>query len=215
MLQNSWQSVELLLPLHRRHYVMKQKVNVKTILSGFFAGHSFRQKVENDPNGDLYVIQMKDLEHNYSTISVNLTKIKSEIISNKSFLSKGDVLLITKGANNYAVEYKLDFEKVIAASAFFVLRPDQRKIIPAYLVWYINQTPVQQHLKASMAGTYIPNINKSAIEEIEIELPELNIQEIICRIDFLRKREYLLTEQLLSKREQFISNALLKIVSES
>ena len=191
---------------------MTSKLNLKAVLSGFFAGFSFRQKVENDPNGDVHVIQMKDLEHNYSTIGVNLTKISSEIVSSKSFLRKGDVLLITKGANNYAVEYELDSEKAVASSAFFVLRPDQRKVIPAYLVWYINQTPVQQHLKANMAGTYIPNINKSAIEEIEIELPEKNIQEVICRIDLLRKREYLLSNELLAKREQYISSALLTLI---
>lgn len=191
---------------------MTSKLNLKAVLSGFFAGFSFRQKVENDPNGDVHVIQMKDLEHNYSTIGVNLTKIRSEIVSSKPFLRKGDVLLITKGANNYAVEYELDSEKAVASSAFFVLRPDQRKVIPAYLVWYINQTPVQQHLKANMAGTYIPNINKSAIEEIEIELPEKNIQEVICRIDLLRKREYLLSNELLAKREQYISSALLTLI---
>ena len=192
---------------------MTSKLNLKAVLSGFFAGFSFRQKVENDPNGDVHVIQMKDLEHNYSTIGVNLTKISSEIVSSKSFLRKGDVLLITKGANNYAVEYKLDFEKAIAASAFFVLRPDPRKVIPAYLAWYINQTPVQQHLKANLAGTYIPNLNKGAIEEIVITLPTIEEQELVVAIDSLRTREFELTTKLLEKRNVFTATLLMDIVN--
>ncbi len=193
---------------------MGTKVKIKTVLSGFFAGFSFRKKVENDPKGDLHVIQMKDLEHNYSNIGMNLTKIKSDKVSDKNFLQKGDVLLITKGANNYAVEYKHELKKAVAASAFYVLRPNQKKIHPSYLTWYINQSPVQQYFNANMAGTYIPNINKGTIEGIEIEIPEKNIQEMICRIDFLRKQEYLLTEQLLAKREQVVSRTLLKILND-
>lgn len=100
---------------------------------------------------------------------MNLTKIKSDKISKKTFLKKGDVLLITKGANNYAVEYKHDFEKAVAASAFYVLRPNQNKVNPSYLTCYINQPPVQQYFKANMAGTYIPRPRTRILKELPIQ----------------------------------------------
>jgi len=193
---------------------MGTKVKIKTVLNGFFAGFSFRQKVENDPKGDLRVIQMKDLEHNYSNIGMNLTKIKSDKVSDKNFLQKGDVLLITKGANNYAVEYKHELKKAVAASAFYVLRPNQKKIHPSYLTWYINQSPVQQYFKANMAGTYIPNINKKTIEEIVVTLPPMEIQEIIVSLDDLRKQEFVLMTELIEKRKVFTAAALLDIVNK-
>ncbi|MCE7864285.1 MAG: restriction endonuclease subunit S [Bacteroidetes bacterium CHB5] len=193
---------------------MGSKVNIKSTLSGFFAGFSFRQKVENDPKGDLHVIQMKDLEHSYSSIGMNLTKIKSDKISNKALLKKGDVLLITKGANNYAVEYKHDFEKAVAASAFYVLRPDQNKINPSYLTWYINQPPVQQYFKANMAGTYIPNLNKGTIEEIVLVVPPMEIQNMVVALDDLRRQEYVLMTELIEKRKTFTAAALLDIVNK-
>jgi len=190
---------------------MGSKVNIKSILSGFFAGFSFRQKVENDPKGDLHVIQMKDLEHSYSSIGMNLTKIKSDKISKKAFLKKGDVLLITKGANNYAVEYKHDFEKTVAASAFYVLRPNQNKVNPSYLTWYINQPPLQQYFKANMAGTYIPNLNKGTIEEIEVQIPSLEVQQFIVEFNELRNQERLISEAIVNKREQVVNQLLLKL----
>jgi hypothetical protein len=205
---------ELYLSLHRRHYAMGSKVNIKTVLSGFFAGFSFRQKVENDPKGDLHVIQMKDLEHGYSSISMNLTKISSDKISSRVFLRKGDVLLITKGANNYAVEYKHELEKAVASSAFWVLRPNQKNVIPAYLAWYINQAPVQQHFKANMAGTYIPNINKGTIEEIGVVVPPMEIQKMVAALDDLKRQEYVLMTELIEKREMFTAAALLDIVNK-
>lgn len=199
--------------MHRIYYAMQNQVNIRTLLSDLFSGFSFRSKVENEPNGDLFVIQMKDLEHHYSSIKSELTKVSSDKISSKFFLEKGDVLFIAKGSNNYAIEYKLNLPKAIAASAFFVLRPIQSKVIPAYLSWFINQLPVQQYLKENMAGTYIPNINKSTVEGIMMTLPSLDIQEKIVAIDNLRKREHLLMNEIMEKREVAVSAALLDIVN--
>jgi len=189
------------------------KVNIATLLTGINAGFSFRNKVANDPDGDLSVIQMKDLENDYSSINRRLTRVNSDNINGRLFLEKGDVLFVAKGSNNFAVEYHLDLTKAIASSAFFVLRPDRDKIIPAYLAWCINQPPVQQFLKGNMAGTYVPNINKSTLEAIMIALPPKAIQEKIVHIDRLRKKEQALVNQIMEKRRLAIRAALLDIVN--
>lgn len=192
---------------------MKSSVSIHSVLIELFSGYSFRSKVVNDPGGDMEVIQMKDLEDGYSRIGNELTKVDSSTIRQKYVLQKGDILFLAKGANNYAIEYDLDLPKAVAASAFFVLRPDLEKIIPGYLAWYINQKTVQQYLKENTAGTYIPNINKNTILGINIQLPEKEIQEKVVKIEFLRKREYLLTSELLFKREKLISYKLLKMIN--
>lgn len=198
--------------MHRIYYVMQRQVNIKVLFSDLFAGFSFRSKVENEVNGDLFVIQMKDLEHNYSSIKSDLTKVSSYKISSKFFLQKGDILFIAKGSNNFAIEYKLDLPKAIAASAFFVIRPDQEKVVPSYLAWYINQQPVQQYLKENMAGTYIPNINKSTIEGISVSLPPVYIQHKIVAIYNLKNKEDLLMNEIMIRRETVISHSLLQLV---
>lgn len=192
---------------------MKSSVSIHSVLIELFSGYSFRSKVVNDPGGDMEVIQMKDLEDGYSRIGNELTKVDSSTIRQKYVLQKGDILFLAKGANNYAIEYDLDLPKAVAASAFFVLRPDLEKITPGYLAWYINQKTVQQYLKENTAGTYIPNINKNTILGINIQLPEKEIQEKVVKIEFLRKREYLLTSELLFKREKLISYKLLKMIN--
>lgn len=192
---------------------MHSQIAINAIISDLFSGFSFRTKVENDPKGDLHVIQMKDLENNYSSIKPDLIKVSSEKISSKFFLQKGDVLFIAKGSNNYALEYNLELKKAIAASAFFIIRPDQTRVVPAYLAWYINQPPVQQYLKENMAGTYIPNINKGTIEGITVALPPIDIQRKIVTVDNLKKREKLLMSLIMEKRELGVSAALLDIVN--
>jgi restriction endonuclease S subunit len=190
---------------------MQNQSSLKSLISDLFSGFSFRSKVENEPNGDISVIQMKDLEH-YSSIKSDLTKVSSDKISNKFFLQNGDVLFIAKGSNNYAIEYKLNLPKAIAASAFFIIRPDQEKVVPSYLTWSINQQPVQQYLKENMAGTYIPNINKSTVERITVSLPSIDIQNKIVSIDNLKRKECLLMHKIIARREAVISNALLQLL---
>jgi restriction endonuclease S subunit len=192
---------------------MSEQYVINSLLIDLFSGFSFRTKVENEIGGDLSVIQMKDLYNNYSSIRLELTKISSDKISPKFFLQKGDVLFIAKGSNNFAIEYNLDLPKVIAASAFFVLRPNMDRVIPGYLAWFINQTPVQQYLKENMAGSYIPNINKSTIEGIMVSLPTMDVQEKIALIDELRKRENVLMTQIMEKREAAVRTLLLNTVN--
>ena len=192
---------------------MQRQITIKAIITDLFSGFSFRTKVENEVGGDLSVIQMKDLYDNYASIKSDLTKVNSEKIGSKFFLQKGDVLFIAKGSNNFAIEYNLELYKAIAASAFFILRPNRSKVVPAYLAWYINQAHVQKYLKENMAGTYIPNINKSTIEGIMVSLPAMDVQRKIVVIDDLRKKESFLMSQILEKREDAVRAALLDIVN--
>ena len=191
---------------------MNNEINIGRVLVGFFSGYSFRRKVEHDPNGDVSVIQMKDLEDNYSRITNNLTRIDVASVPPKYFLQKGDVLFISKGANNYAVVYDLDLVKAVAASAFFVLRADVEKVNPYYMAWYINQKPVQKYILDNRAGTYIPNINRDTILGIQLSLPEVEIQNLIAKVDSLSIREKYLNEKLTSFRKILINSVLIKKV---
>src|SRR5579859_3694847 len=100
-------------------------VNLTSLLTGIYAGFSFRNKVTDEPGSDLFFIQMKDLENDYASINPRLTPIRSKGIKNRFYLERGDVLFVAKGSNNFAVEYQLDLPKAIASSAFFVLRCDR------------------------------------------------------------------------------------------
>lgn len=187
------------------------QVKIDQLLTDLFSGYSFREKVENEPDGDLLVVQMKDIK-DYTVINeASMTRIKSDEISPKYYLETGDILFICKGSNNYALVYDLQVPKAVAASAFFVMRADKTNVVADYLAWYINQTPVQRYLRDNMAGTYIPNINKSTVEGIQIEVPSLEIQKKIVEVDRLRKQESFLMTEIIKKRKEMISHNLLNI----
>lgn len=186
---------------------MDHKINVNEVLKEMFSGYSFRSKVEHNTNGDLAVIQMKDLENDYQLIGENLTWISSGIVPEKYLLRQGDVLFLSKGANNKALVFDQPI-KAVAASVFFVLRPDPNQIIPEYLAWYINQRETQKYIEENRAGTYIPNVNKSTVLGISIKLPPIYKQELIAKIVNASGRELKLMQRLMNKKQILINNLI-------
>ena len=173
-----------------------------------FSGYSFRSKVENKEDGNLHVIQMKDIENNYSTIGRNLIKIAKDKIDSKHYLKYNDILFMSKGSNNCALVYTLKLPAAIAVSAFFVLRPNQEKVVPKYLTWYMNQSDVQRYLKAYMVGTYIPNVDKKTVENIHIKLPSLDIQKKIADVSDLMSQEEQIMIQLRKQRKSLLMHVI-------
>ena len=182
------------------------------MLYSISSGFSFRSKIENDQNGELLVVQMKDLRDGYSAIGSNLTRVSSGLVGRTYTLEKGDVLFIAKGSNNYSLEFNLNLPNVIASSAFFVLRPDIATVAPGYLAWYLNQVDAQRYIKQNTAGTYIPNINIGTVENMLVEIPSLEVQKKIVAIDQLRKRERLLNEEITKKHDIVVNAALSQLL---
>jgi hypothetical protein len=193
---------------------MMAKTPLKSVVYSISSGFSFRNRIENDENGDLLVVQMKDLRHGYADIGDNLTRVSSELVGRGNELKKGDVLFIAKGSNNYALEFNLNLPNVIASSAFFVIRPDTATVSAAYLAWYMNQTEAQRYIKENTAGTYIPNINKGTVDSMLVEIPSLEVQQKIVAIEQLRKRERLLHEVIAKKNDELISAVLSQILEK-
>lgn len=180
---------------------------MKEVLKSLFTGYSFRSKVENEEGSDLAVIQMKDLDNGYQEIGEDLICINSSKVPEKYLLQSGDVLFISKGANNYALVFRKEI-KAVAAAAFFVLRPDESKVIPEYLAWYINQRDAQRFIEENRAGTYIPNVNKTTLMDLKVKAPPLDKQERIAKVAELSRKEQAIYAELKQNRKIMVDTML-------
>ncbi len=197
--------------MHPKNYAMNyinKKLKEIIVKEGIFGGYSFRGRIENEKDGNIFVIQMKDLSNNYSRIENTMVQIKGDKIKDKYHLQKEDILFTAKGANNYALIYDLDLPIAIAASAFFVIRINREIANPYFVAWYINQRKVQQYLKENMAGTYIPNININTVKEMKIRIPSLEKQNRIVKLDILMQREQDIMESVKEKRRMLLETVL-------
>lgn len=171
------------------------------------SGQTFREKIENKPNGDVWVIQMKDLGNEYNNINSEPSKVFRNEISTNQLLQKGDVLFLARGNNNKSFVFDWD-EPTVAVSVFFILRVQYDKIDPQFLSWFLNHPTTQNSFLGAQEGATVASIKKQFIDELEIELPEIAEQKKIARIHELHLKEINLLDQLKQHRTELINSIL-------
>lgn len=185
--------------------------NIATINSGY----SFRTKIQNNSEGNTYVIQMRNIAEDRNNVISIPYKVDGSKIHKKHLLQQGDILFMGKGANNFAVCYDKKYAPAVAASAFFMIRPNQKLVNPKYLCWFINGRRAQAFIESNRAGSYIPNVNKTVLQELEIVVPVMKLQNTIAELSQLTVKERDLLGQIRDKREQLMNTILNDIISNN
>ena len=92
-------------------------------------GYPFRSRLEHDPQGDVTVIQMKDIDdanllHAEEAIQVALPKGKTHHL-----LCAGDLLFRSRGRSNGAAQVLEGIGPAVLAAPMLLIRP--HKVLPA------------------------------------------------------------------------------------
>ena len=186
-----------------------QKTLLKEI-AAIGSGQSFRHKIEDNPNGTCWVIQMKDISNEQLSISGKPLSINIEDVNPNQLLAKGDILFMAKGNNNFAVRYDSD-KPAVAVSLFFIIRPNRDIINPEFLTWLLNSSSVQSYFYERRLGASVGNIRKDTLENLEINIPHIKQQAKIATLNRLMKKEELLTQQYLEKKKLFLNQAMFNL----
>lgn len=179
------------------------------------SGYLFKSRVENVKEGNIRVIQLKDMDDSGRLHLDNLAAVKMDNIDqikNRYRLKKGDVLFKAKSNKNAAGVLNQVIGIIIPTVHFLIIKVKDAPVLPEYLAWFMNQKPARKYYEARSAGTTIPIINKKILEGLEIKVPPLKIQKKIVAVFNLFLKEKEIMEQLIDKRKQFIEDILLKVV---
>lgn len=162
-------------------------------------------------DGDIAYLQSKDFNEN-GHLNFNLEpELKEDRIAEKHLLEPGDVLFASKGTKNFAAIYEHKNIPAVASTSFFVIRIKKdfkEKVMPEYLLWFMNQPISQKFLQGNAIGTSIASIPKSVLSELEILLPTIEKQKAILEIDELHKKEKNIKEEIDSLRDQKIQQQI-------
>ncbi|RLB64259.1 MAG: restriction endonuclease subunit S [Deltaproteobacteria bacterium] len=175
-------------------------------------GYSFRTRLEASYDGDVAVIQMKDLLEDNTVGCDKLVRINMEAVKEHHLAQKGDLVFRSRGLVTTAAVLLGDPGKAVVAAPLLrirITRPDN--VLSEYLNWYISQRDAQVFLTSRAKGTVQKMISKQAIEELEVALPSLEKQRKIVELATLSAREQTLLHALADKREQYIGSILMDI----
>jgi restriction endonuclease S subunit len=167
-------------------------------------GYQARAKIEPDPNGCCFIIQVKDIDDKLQLDVNSLTRFSPERDIERYFLNKQDVIFLSRGRRNIAVALDNLPANVVAAGYFYALRLSREDILPEYLAWYINRPETQILLQSMAQGTNMPLIPKSDFEDLVITIPSVEKQRTIIKLWELMLKERALYKQVAIHREQLV-----------
>ena len=163
--------------------------------------------------GELVYLQSKHFDEYGQLHSVLHPDLVAEGISEKHLLKDGDVLFAAKGTKNFAAVFDNHNEPSVASTSFFVIRPTDKKVLPQYLAWFLNNHTTQTLLKSQAIGTSIPSISKHVLENLEITVPGMETQKVILQISKLRNKEKSLKQKIETLKDITINQQLLQAIN--
>jgi restriction endonuclease S subunit len=171
----------------------------------------FSRKVVSQEDGNIKVVQLKDVDDTFGLNRGKLVSVKLDKVSEDILLRKGDVLFKSKSLNHTASVFDADLPgPAVPTAHFFIVRPSMEGILPAYLAWFMNQRPAQQYFETVSAGSSVPIVNKKGLENLKIPIPSIRLQEETLEMYRLFLQEKSLMMKLMERRESLITGALLK-----
>lgn len=116
----------------------------------------------------------------------------------------GDVLVSCSGTIGKTTVIRENDELGIISQALLILRPDQNKILPDYLRYFLESRAGQYAISSRSAGSVQVNIApRKVIENVEFSVPKLNVQcEILDTLSTVDEK-IALNNALLTKLEQY------------
>lgn len=173
-------------------------------------GYSFRSRLEVDAEGDVAVIQMKDINDSNLLHLKGVAHIQMPDLKDRHLVQQGDLLFRSRGGSNSASLVAASLGRAVLAAPMLLIRPQTESVDPAYLQWFINQPDTQNTLAMQAAGTAVKMISKAALEQLPIAIPPLQDQRRIVEISRLAAREAELMQALMRRRKTLIEKILLR-----
>ena len=172
-------------------------------------GYSFRSRLETLSDGNVAIIQMKDLRHNNVVDCRSFVNISMAVTKKHHLSKKGDLVFRSRGQLTTAAILLDDPGRAVVAAPLLRIRvKDSGEILPEYLNWYINQRDAQRYLKSRQEGTSVNMVSRKQLMDLPVDVPSVKIQKSIVELAKLAARERVIMNILAEKKEQYISMTL-------
>lgn len=178
-------------------------------------GYPSRGRIRHAPDGTHYLLQGKDVSDSKGVSLETAIRFHPEQRRERYQISSGDVLFTARGQEHRAYYVDDDVSDVLAAASFYILRADRKRLLPAYLAWWLNLPRIQSKINSASGGTYISYIRRNALENLLVAVPAMEVQIRIERVVSLWRERRTLQTEIDEKQHLFIQALCLRAVQLS
>lgn len=185
-----------------------------SLIGEVILGHTFRSAISHDKNGNFAVVQAKNIHKDGTVDYEELVRITHEKMRSKGTVQDGDVLLSNRGTFRSAV-YRGDDTDVIAASSLYILRVQQKSVLPEFLMIFLNSPLGQKVLSSLNRGSIIQTIPRQNLLDLCIPMPSLEKQQQAVSIFHNFHSRIALYGRKIDLHEKITSHALSLLLTHS
>lgn len=182
-------------------------------IADVLTGYPFRTKVEHDPQGDLRVIQVKDILKDRTLNPDKLTQIRltGKARPEKKFVHRDDVLVMTRTEKPYAVHLRQELPRTVVQNSFNTVRlrtPGEME--PEFLAMLLNQSLMQSKMAARIKGSSIPYMRVEDLTSLPVPIPSIERQRVLVALEKTLRRERKLHRELEKARQDQLDGLILE-----
>lgn len=164
-------------------------------------------------DGNLLYLKVRDFTGNYIHQGDLRPSVFASEKTERFVLKDKDLLFAAKGNANFCYCYRESVGCAVASNAFFVIRVQDKTVLPEYVCCYMNQPTILNSLRMQARGTGIQLIGKDVLEKLLIPIPPMEVQQRICEYDRLRRKETELLEQIAQRRQDISGLQLMNMIN--
>ncbi|MFC1612957.1 hypothetical protein ACFL23_01360 [Patescibacteria group bacterium] len=186
---------------------MQNKKQLKEIAE-IVVGYTFRSALQEQKNGEISVIQAKNVINNAYVDDKKLSKIARRDYHTSARVKKNDIFITSRGVFRAGFIDK-EISDSIASSSMYILRLKDDKIKPEYLMIYLNSNIGQKAIQEKATGGAIKTILKKDLENIVVRMDDIETQNQIISLYKNNKRQ----QEMLSKKKDLVNNIIQNVIN--
>ncbi len=179
---------------------MKTLSNISTIQSGF----TFREAVFHDPEGDVNIIQAKDI-HDGSIHFAELPKVQG--VSLRATRLTGNIVLLSARGSFRAAACSFA-EPAVAASSLYVIWPDDAQADPEFLSLYLNSPVAQAYFAQNSTGSSIKTLLIGTLRNLPVPDVPLDRQAKIVRLRKNQQQQHTILERRIAINQAILTELI-------
>jgi hypothetical protein len=169
------------------------------------SGHPFRGSIEQDINGDVHVVQVRNTKATGEIVQDEV--ITTTLTSKKQpdWLKTGDILFVAKGAKHYSALVEDLPKQTVCSPHFFLVRikPAFKALVtPEFICWQLNQLPAQRYFQTTAEGSLYLSVRRQILEYVPITMLPIDKQRQLTAMHRCAVKEQKVLQQLIENRQQ-------------
>jgi len=154
--------------------------------------------------GDYPCVQGRDFDSDGNYINTEPLFFDIEDIAYTKLLKSGHVLFSSKG-RIFATVWQGQLNNAVATGTFIVLEPRTKDIMPEYLALYLNSSKAKRYFDLHLKTATVNHIGKKQLDQLEIEIPPIEKQNLLVQVYKLINEEKKLTTELQNLKEKILN----------